>query len=298
MTETYYFFDGQSLYQADWVKTIGKGLQDGVLCGVNNDLFVYGDASGMQVKIKSGACHIKGNYYFSDAERTLAIAAAPGVAGQSRYDLVVCEVNWTTKAMTTKVVTGTASATPSIPSLTRSSTIWQIALAMVVVAYGDANVAANKVYDYRSWALGCFDAPLIIGNGVSVIAAGVQPVGITIPGPAKIVAYYLVSDASGSITIDLWKDTYLNYPPTVADTIVNSSYKPALSSQQIKRLSVWNEATNINGSGANWPGHVIQSSPATFGNVYYLLANVEATPATVKMVNLTLRCARMVAEQS
>jgi hypothetical protein len=297
MTVTYHFFDSAPVYQADWSKSIGKALQDGVLCGVDNDLFVYGDASGMQVKVKTGACHMKGHYYFSDAEQTLAIGAAPGTAGQSRWDLVVGEVNWTTKVMSVKIVAGTASASPTLPSLTRSSTVWQIAIALVVVAYGDTNVPATKVYDYRQWALGIFDVPLIIGNGVSAISASTSPpVGVTIPGPSKIVSYTLVGNASGSIQLDLWKDTYLNYPPLVADTICHSSYKPALSSVQKIRKTVWNEATYINGSGANWPGHAIAGVPGNL-DVYYILPYVDSVTG-LTMVNLTLRCARCVSAQS
>jgi len=33
---------------------------------------------------------------------------------------------------------------------------------------------------------------------------------------------------SGSIVVDIWKDTYANFPPTVADTITASA-KPILS---------------------------------------------------------------------
>lgn len=39
----------------------------------------------------------------------------------------------------------------------------------------------------------------------------------------------LLADQSGSIVIDVWKDTYANYPPTIADTITASA-KPTLSS--------------------------------------------------------------------
>lgn len=39
----------------------------------------------------------------------------------------------------------------------------------------------------------------------------------------------LLSTVSGSIVIDVWKDTYANYPPLVADTITASA-KPTLSS--------------------------------------------------------------------
>jgi len=41
----------------------------------------------------------------------------------------------------------------------------------------------------------------------------------------------LLADVVGSAVVDVWKDTYANYPPTVADTICASA-KPTLSSAQ------------------------------------------------------------------
>jgi hypothetical protein len=32
-----------------------------------------------------------------------------------------------------------------------------------------------------------------------------------------------VADQSGSIVVDIWKDTYANFPPTVADSITGSA---------------------------------------------------------------------------
>jgi len=40
-----------------------------------------------------------------------------------------------------------------------------------------------------------------------------------------------VADQSGSIVIDIWKDTYDNFPPTDADSITASA-PPTLSSAQ------------------------------------------------------------------
>ncbi len=37
----------------------------------------------------------------------------------------------------------------------------------------------------------------------------------------RIASWSLGSDAAGSITIDVWKDTHANYPPTNADSITN-----------------------------------------------------------------------------
>lgn len=38
----------------------------------------------------------------------------------------------------------------------------------------------------------------------------------------------LLADQSGSVVIDIWKDTFANFPPTVADTITDSA-KPTLT---------------------------------------------------------------------
>lgn len=69
---------------------------------------------------------------------------------------------------------------------------------------------------------------MIIGNGTSAISAGIQG-DIRFPFACTITGAYLLADQTGSIVIDLWKDTYANFPPTVADTIT-ASEKPTISS--------------------------------------------------------------------
>lgn len=43
---------------------------------------------------------------------------------------------------------------------------------------------------------------------------------ITVPFGCVITEWTLLADQSGSIGVDIWKDTYANYPPTSADTII------------------------------------------------------------------------------
>jgi hypothetical protein len=64
------------------------------------------------------------------------------------------------------------------------------------------------------------------GGGVAIEAGliGDQPVDFS----GKILGYSIVCDQSGSIVIDVWRDTYDNFPPTVADTITASA-KPTVS---------------------------------------------------------------------
>jgi hypothetical protein len=73
---------------------------------------------------------------------------------------------------------------------------------------------------------------ILIDGGGSVITTGVKGF-LRIPFACTITGVTLLStDAvatAGSIVVDIWKDTYANYPPTVADTITASA-KPTLTS--------------------------------------------------------------------
>jgi len=53
--------------------------------------------------------------------------------------------------------------------------------------------------------------------------------GVRVPFNCTITGWYLTADQSGSLVVDIWKDIYANFPPTVADTITASA-KPTLSS--------------------------------------------------------------------
>jgi len=82
-----------------------------------------------------------------------------------------------------------------------------------------------------------------IDNGASVITTGFKGY-VIVPCDAIIRSWTIVADASGSIEIDVWKDTYANYPPTVADSIAGTE-KISLSSQQKNQdlsLTSWNTA--------------------------------------------------------
>jgi hypothetical protein len=60
----------------------------------------------------------------------------------------------------------------------------------------------------------------IIDGGGSAITPGVKG-DLEIPFACTIQQVTLLADQSGSIVVDIWKDTYANYPPTVADKITS-----------------------------------------------------------------------------
>jgi hypothetical protein len=68
----------------------------------------------------------------------------------------------------------------------------------------------------------------IIDGGGAVITTGVKA-DFEVPFACTIISNRLFADQSGSIVIDIWKDTYANYPPVVGDSITASA-KPTISS--------------------------------------------------------------------
>lgn len=65
------------------------------------------------------------------------------------------------------------------------------------------------------------------GNG-AVLATGVRG-DLSIPFACTITGVSLLADQTGSVVVDIWKDTYANFPPTDADSITASA-PPTLSS--------------------------------------------------------------------
>ena len=81
--------------------------------------------------------------------------------------------------------------------------------------------------------------PLLIDGGGEVIGLGIRG-KLPLDFPCIILSVVIVADQSGSIVVDIWKDTLTNYPPTVADTITASA-KPTISS------ATYSEDTTLTG---------------------------------------------------
>lgn len=87
------------------------------------------------------------------------------------------------------------------------------------------------------------DIAFVIDGGGSEITTGIKG-DLEIPFDCTITRATLIADQTGSIVIDIWKDTYANFPPTVADTITASA-KPTLSAatkSQDSTLTGWTTA--------------------------------------------------------
>lgn len=108
-----------------------------------------------------------------------------------------------------------------------------------------------------------------VDGGGDVITTGVVGVGLRVPFACTINEWTLQSDVSGSIVVDIWKDTYSNYPPTVLDTITGSA-KPTIS----------NSNKNTSSTLTGW------TTSITAGDILYF--NIDSC-STIKSVLLTLK---------
>lgn len=285
MTESSYPFDNADVYEAQWSQMLRQAaICNGYVPLHLNELLVYGDSTGMQVKVKTGSAWIMGHFYMTDAELTKSIAASDPT--NPRYDIVVARLDWTNNIISIAVVTGTPAASPSVPAVTQSSSVWEIKLARVLVGAGVTTIAADKVYDQRASCFGSYNLEYVIGSGQSVPATGALPTGIEVPWPGRIDRWTLEANAAGSIVIDIWKDVFSAYPPTVADTIITAG-KPTLSTARTASGYVW---TGSGTPATQWPGAVL-AGPTAQDNAageFRLLLKIDSV-ATIMQVMLSLR---------
>ncbi len=112
-----------------------------------------------------------------------------------------------------------------------------------------------------------------IDGGGQVIATGASNY-ITLPYDGTIVGWYLMADQVGSISIDIRKCIYGNFPPVALDSICGGNY-PFLTM----------DSKNQNGNPVGW------TKAITAGDIVEFI--VVGTPSLVQKVNLVVKVAKL-----
>jgi hypothetical protein len=150
--DTYLPFDsgaGSAVTENSW-REMAKhflGSASGVIRGYDSDFSTIGDSSGMNIKVASGQCWMRGHYGRNASTRTIAIAAAH--ATLARKDAAILRADFVNNRIEIDVLTGTASGSPVRPSLTQNTSVWETLLAEVNVPAAAATITAGNVLDYR-----------------------------------------------------------------------------------------------------------------------------------------------------
>lgn len=109
---------------------------------------------------------------------------------------------------------------------------------------GGGNLSADRTLELTTNAR-TGGVEVVIDGGGATITTGIKG-DVRVPYAGTITKVTLLADATGSIVIDIWKDTYANYPPLVADSITASA-KPTLSSavkSENSTLTGWTTAVS------------------------------------------------------
>ena len=85
---------------------------------------------------------------------------------------------------------------------------------------------------------------ITIDGGGSAITTGIKG-DIYVPFACTITAVTMLADQSGSIVVDIWKDTYANYPPTDADSITASAVPTITTAVKSQDTSLTGWTTSV-----------------------------------------------------
>ena len=136
---------------------------------------------------------------------------------------------------------------------------------------GTAGYALVSTGTAPSWVAQYSSITFIIDGGGAAITTGIKG-DLTIPFNCTITEWTILADQSGSIVVDVWKDVYANYPPTVADTITASA-KPTVTS------SIKNQSSTLTG----WTTTITSGDTLRF--------NVDSV-ATIQRITISLKVYR------
>ena len=165
--------------------------------------------------------------------------------------------NGTVVTLTSPVFVTPALGTPASGVLTNATGL-PIATGVSGLGAGVATFLASNTAPTVALAY-------IIDGGVSTIATG-NKFGIKVPFACTITNWTIGLNASGSIVIDIWKDTQANYPPTVADTITAAA-KPTVTTATTATSSTLTGWTTTIAAGDWLYFNVDSVTTATWANI-------------------------------
>lgn len=146
LLDTYMPYDsgpGSNVSEDGWRKFAKYFRGDGVIRGQGNELAVFGDSTGMQVKVPTGEVWIQGEWGQSSSQKILGIDTADG--SLARKDLIVCRNDFVNNQMVIDKITGSPNASPVVPTPTQNTSLWEIQLGIVSVAAGASTITAGNV---------------------------------------------------------------------------------------------------------------------------------------------------------
>lgn len=141
------------------------------------------------------------------------------------------------------------SASGSLPSVASGDILYGSGTTIDTLSVGATNQVLTVAGGLPTWAAPNASGQkaavgAMFGDGVNVISGTAQAM-LQVPFSATIVAARLLLKESGDLVIDVWKDTYANYPPTDIDSICSGVEPTASSAIKYENLTLSGWTTSI-----------------------------------------------------
>lgn len=139
--------DGDRIYDAtDFAAYFGSLVSNGVFYAASTNLQVT-PGSGLAVSVAAGSAWVNGYRYENTGALNMPLTTANG--SNPRIDRIVVRLSQVSRSIHLAVVDGTPAAMPSAPALTRTSDVYELGIADVLIPAAATSVAANNITDSR-----------------------------------------------------------------------------------------------------------------------------------------------------
>lgn len=156
-----------------WKSMVKQWWRSGVYKNATgtNDFAPFGDATGMNIKVGTGACLISGFHAEMNAQSSVDIE--PADVDNGRIDRIVlrCDTSGGSAQISLIAITGTPDQQPTPPVLTDTATISDVPLARVVVGKGVNTIVSTAVIDERTF-MGVRNLGTVTPLGLGSTASG------------------------------------------------------------------------------------------------------------------------------
>lgn len=170
MSVTYGFYnshDGDRVYDAEQFSSFLDGIvYDGVYASVGNKFYVTADGSSLQLMVDTGRAWFNHTWTLNDG--LLYLDASDADLNQDRIDAVIIEVNKERRENLIKIIEGTPSENPNRPTMTRSDTINQYAIAYITRPAASTVIIQDNI----TYVVGDSETPLCSALALAGIPSG------------------------------------------------------------------------------------------------------------------------------
>lgn len=233
----------------EWRKYFGTLIKDGVVQNALNECQVKPQTlPNKTVFVDTGAIFIQGAMRILESAENLSID--DNTSGNSRIDRIVARLNFADRKIELAVLKGTPSSSPTAKTLTRNTSVWELALADITLTNGFSTIVGTAITDQRPDTDLCGASSMTIGvippSGNEAVTVGLSPGTSSKYGEANVddaldkisncLYFGLISQLSGGDGKTGNQDGYIAFSTTDIDEIGAAGSSQFIIPTGVKRV--------------------------------------------------------------